>query len=128
MPSVMSDLDDKAPQTPENSADRRVGNRAPLKLDVNYRQGETYLFSRTSDVSELGIFLVTEHPLPVATFLRLEFRMPDDGEKLLLDGEVVWVDSVGRSHERGMGIRFITPSVQVKKRLSALIRTIAYLE
>jgi uncharacterized protein (TIGR02266 family) len=110
------------------SADRRVGSRAPFKLDVNYRHGETYLFSSTRDVSELGIFLVTDNPLPVATKLQLEFRMPDDGEKIVVDGEVVWIDPVGRGHEQGMGIRFIDPSAQIRIRLSALVRTIAYLE
>lgn len=109
-------------------ADRRTGTRAPVKIDVNYRHGETYLFSRSSDVSELGIFLVSKDPLPVATRLELEFRLPDGGERFVVEGEVVWVNMGSHGHEPGMGIQFVTPSSQARMQLSALVRTIAYLE
>jgi type IV pilus assembly protein PilZ len=97
-------------------------------MDVNYRHGETYLFSRASNLSELGIFLVSNDPLPKGSRLELQFSSLSGAEPLVVDGEVVWIDHGAHNREPGMGIRFINPSVETQQRIKALIRTLAYLE
>jgi uncharacterized protein (TIGR02266 family) len=108
--------------------DRRVFPRHPVKLEVNYRHGETYLFSRTENMSEIGIFLVSEEPVETGTALALSFAPPEGGDSIEVDGVVVWVENPGGVRRPGMGVRFVGPSRKVRERIKALIRTVQYLE
>ena len=111
-----------------DSHERRLHKRHKLKIDVNYRRGETYLFSQSENLSELGIFLVSNDPLARGTELELRFSPPEGGAPIEVTGEVVWIEMGGHGKAPGMGIRFLSPSTEVRDRIKALIRTIAYLE
>ena len=108
--------------------ERRRQRRHTAAIDVNYRHDDTYLYSRSSNISELGIFLVSDTPAAPGTVLELVFALPDSGEEIRLSGEVMWTIEQGRGRSPGMGIRFVEPSPEIRKRIRALIRTIAVLE
>lgn len=108
--------------------DRRSQPRHNIRLDVNYRHGDNYLFSRSSNLSEMGIFLVTSDPLSTGTILDLRFAVPGDENPVEVRGEVVWLEQGGSGIEPGMGIRFIDPTNEARSKVMTLIRTMAYLE
>lgn len=108
--------------------ERRVHPRHAVQLDVNYQRGDHYLFSRSSNLSELGIFLVTDAPAPVGTELDLSFRSPGGGEAIRVRGQVMWIDPGTSGGEPGMGIRFVSPDDETRARIKALIRTVAVIE
>jgi len=97
-------------------------------LEVNYRCGDTYLFSRSSNLSELGIFLTTPTPLDKGTRIELSFALPGEPEPIRIPGEVVWVLRAAPGVEPGMGVRFIDPGPEMRSRIKSIIRTMAYLE
>ena len=108
--------------------ERREQPRHTIRLDVNYRHGDNYLFSRSSNLSEMGIFLVTDAPMSTGTKLELRFAVQGDDNPIEVMGVVVWIDPGTDGAEPGMGIRFLDPSEDTKRRVKALIRTMAYLE
>jgi uncharacterized protein (TIGR02266 family) len=108
--------------------DRRGVQRHKATLDVNYRHGDTYLFSRSENLSELGIFLVSKELLAIGTHMELKFRPPGGNEEIEIHGEVVWIDQGSERRESGMGVRFTNPDQFTRERIKTLIRTIAYLE
>ncbi len=108
--------------------DRRREKRHEITLDVNYRHGDTYLYSRSSNLSEMGLFLVTRAPLAKGTTLELHFNVPGEVQPIEVSGEVVWVEKADASSEPGMGIRFNDPSEETRQRVKTLIRTMAYLD
>jgi uncharacterized protein (TIGR02266 family) len=107
--------------------ERRVHTRHKAKIDVNYKHGDTYLFSKTENLSEFGIFLVSTTPFEKGTKLELTFRQPEGGEPIEVTGEVMWVEQEGNGRKPGMGIRFIEPNEKQRARIKTLIRTVAYL-
>jgi len=109
-------------------AEKRRQPRHAVRLEVNYRCGDNYLFSRSSNLSEMGIFLTTPTPLAKGTRLELSFAPPGGEEPIRLQGEVVWTLGAGPGVEPGMGVRFIDPPPDARARVKALIRTFAYLE
>jgi len=109
-------------------AEKRSQTRHVIRLEVNYRCGDTYLFSRSSNLSEMGIFLTTPTPLDRGTRIELSFADPGIEEPIRVLGEVVWTLQARADVEPGMGVRFIDPSPEVRSRVKALIRTMAYLE
>ena len=96
---------------------------------MDYASGDTFLFAYLANISEMGIFLRTEEPLPMGTALRLRFA-PPDGAPLELDGLVVWVNHVrpgGDNPNPGMGVRFVGLTSEQRERVVQLVRAIAYL-
>jgi len=108
--------------------DRRREPRHAIKIDVNYRHDETYLYSHTGNISEMGIFLLAENPLPVETTIELRFAVPGESEPWRVEGEVRWVVHPGSGKPAGMGVKFVEPSDEFRQRIRELIRTMAYLE
>lgn len=114
----------------DDQPDRRHHERYDAEIQVDYRSGDTFLFSYIQNISEMGIFIRSDHPLEVGT--RLELRFHPEGEPPLeLRGTVVWVNPlrpVGENINPGMGVRFEQLTPEARERLVALVRTIAYLQ
>lgn len=109
--------------------ERRQSERIPVDLSVDYKHGDTFLFSYITNISQMGIFVRSEIPLPPGTVLRLRFA-PPGSEPLELDGEVVWINPYrpeGENLNPGMGIRFVHLTPAMREKLVDLVRTIAYL-
>ncbi len=109
--------------------DRRNTGRVPVRFDVNCRYDETYLFTRASNLSELGIFLVTSEPAALGSEVDLQFKAPDGSNSgLEVRARVVWIDRNSQGVDTGMGLEFIEIEPELQKRIRTLIRTVAYLD
>lgn len=111
-------------------ADRRTHERFDTWIQVDVASGETFLFAYITNISEMGIFVQSESPLPVGSEIALRFT-PDDGESFSLHGMVVWINPVrpdGDNPNPGMGVRFEGLSGDERERVVALVRTVAYLQ
>ena len=111
-------------------SERRVFSRYPTALQVDYTQGENFLFSNISNISEMGIFIYSNEPLPVGTKLTLRFG-PDGQPPLELNGEVMWINPYradGNNINPGMGVRFTSLKLAQREQIVQLMRTIAYLD
>ena len=115
---------------PEPSgAERREHQRFDTSISVDYASGETFLFAYLQNISEMGIFIRTDHPARVGTRLRLRFQV-EEGEPLTLDGEVTWINPLRESGDNlnpGMGVRFIELTPDKREEVVGLVRTVAYL-
>lgn len=113
-----------------DAPDRRLHERYATEIQVDYRSGENFLFSYIQNISEMGIFIRSNEPLPVGSDLDLRFH-PDGEEPLEIRGQVVWVNPVrpiGENINPGMGVRFENLTPELRERVVELVRTIAYLQ
>ena len=120
----------KHPREPE----RRLHERYPAtSIAVDYSSGDNFLFSYLSNISEMGIFIRTDDPLPIGTELKLRFgevSMNGSGP-LQLTGIVTWINPVrepGASPHAGMGVKFLELSKEQREAVVHLVRTVAYLQ
>jgi type IV pilus assembly protein PilZ len=117
----------------EDPADRREHQRFETSIAVDYASGETFLFAYLQNISEMGIFIRTDHPQRVGTRLRLRFQVESgerEHEPLTLDGEVAWINPLretGDNLNPGMGVRFIELTPDKREEVVGLVRTVAYL-
>jgi uncharacterized protein (TIGR02266 family) len=108
--------------------DRRGRARTDVKLDVNYRHGDVYLYSRSSNASEFGIFLLSDEPRPVGSLLELEFKTPHARQPIKVTGKVVWVEENKGGAETGMGVQFVDLDSETQQRIRSLIRIVACID
>jgi type IV pilus assembly protein PilZ len=124
---MSGDLSD--PNSDAAGAERREHERFETSVAVDYASGDTFLFAYLKNISEMGIFIRSNDPLPVGTHLRLRFHV-DEGDPLVLAGEVTWVNAYkegGDNLNPGMGVRFMTLTAERREQVVALVRTVAYL-
>ncbi len=110
-------------------ADRREHQRYDVSVAVDYASGDTFLFAYLTNISEMGIFIRSDTPLPIGTHLELRFT-PDGQEPIELGGEVTWVNPYrpfGDNLNPGMGVSFKRLTPELRERIVALVRTVAYL-
>ena len=113
----------------QDGSERREHQRFDTSIAVDYASGETFLFAYLQNISEMGIFIRTDHPSTVGTRLRLRFHVEEE-EPLTLDGEVTWINPLRASGDNlnpGMGVRFMELSADKREQVVSLVRTVAYL-
>jgi type IV pilus assembly protein PilZ len=96
--------------------EKRKKARIPLRVKVEYRSLGGFVSDWTDNISEGGLFILTENPLPVGSQVRLVFSLP--GLPLMLDlrGRVRWVTSP-YGLRSGMGIEFTELGESVRGRI-----------
>jgi uncharacterized protein (TIGR02266 family) len=114
--------------TPQHDGERRGKPRYNVRFAVNYRYGDAYLYSRASNASEFGIFLVSAHTLPLGSAIRLEFEIPSAREPVTVSGEVVWVEDGSGGQDPGMGIKFVDLDPEKQRHLRSLVRVVACID
>ena len=122
--------DDARSDDEPSGAERRSFERFDTWLQVDVESGESFLFAYITNISEMGIFIRSEAPLPIGTELRLRFAA-EEAPPLELDGMVVWINPMranGDNPNPGMGVRFSELTREQRERLVALVRTVAYLQ
>lgn len=98
--------------------------------DVDCDTEDTFLFASLTNISEMGIFVRTNDPLPVGTTMTLRFAPRPPDTPFTMEGRVEWLNRLsvfGDNLNPGMGIMFIDLQREERERLVSAIRTIAYL-
>jgi type IV pilus assembly protein PilZ len=121
------DMRQSEPPPPD---EQRASERHEVAWAVDCETEDTFLFASITNVSEMGIFVRTDEPLPVGTRVLLRFAPAGADAPFVQRGRVQWVNKVhmfGDNPNPGMGILFTDLHREDRERLVAAIRTIAYL-
>jgi uncharacterized protein (TIGR02266 family) len=103
----------------------------PIKLKVDWKSEGNFLFENATNISEHGIFIETNDPMPPGTMIDLQFALPDAKQKIEVLGEVAWTNPVrpqkNANLNPGMGIRFVNLKEIDKETILSLVKRIAVL-
>jgi type IV pilus assembly protein PilZ len=88
-------------------AERRTGLRIDTKIEVMFRDLGDFAYTYMLNVSNGGLFLKTDSPLPLETGIEMRLKLPDDQEVMEIQGRVVWSNPITNILPAGMGIQFI---------------------
>jgi hypothetical protein len=78
----------------------RCFERYPAQFPVLLKSTEYRLYDEVHDVSEGGIGVLTQHPMPAMTLVKMMLEVPHERELIEVLGRVMW------SKPGAMGIRF----------------------
>ncbi len=100
-----------------------------MTWSVDCNTEDTFLYASITNISALGIFVLTREPLAVGTRITLRFAPPGAQAPFVVAGIVQWLNPVRPLSENlnpGMGIRFLDLGPDDRERLVEAIHTIAY--
>jgi len=88
--------------------DNRTNRRVETSIDILFRESGAFIKSHTLNVSNGGLFLETENPLPIDSVVTLRMRLPGETEPMEIQGCVVWSNPKGKNNAfpSGMGRQF----------------------
>lgn len=115
---------------PPDGNERRSFVRVDVgNWDVDCTDGDNFLYSYITNISEMGIFIHSRTPPDIDRLLRLRFTAPGE-EATDLEGVVAWINPYrpnGENLNPGFGVRFTNLAPEQRERLVALVHAIAYL-
>jgi type IV pilus assembly protein PilZ len=86
----------------------RENQRFESNIEILYESSGAMIQSHTLNISNGGLFLETEYPLPVGSEVTLRMVLPGETEPIEIQGCVVWSNPRGNKNNfpSGMGIQF----------------------
>jgi len=106
-------------------SDQRRGQRAPVRLRVDYERMNSFFADYTKNISKGGTFIKTARPLPLGARCQFAFALPALSDPLMLEGEVAFMLTPGEAQQRGaeagMGIRFVFRDVAAQRDFADLV-------
>ncbi|MDB4931455.1 MAG: hypothetical protein JWM10_3939 [Myxococcaceae bacterium] len=115
---------------PPDGNERRSFVRVDVaNWEVDCSDGDIFLYSYITNISEMGIFINSRTPPDLERPVRLRFTAPGE-ESMDLEGVVAWINPYrpdGENLNPGFGVRFTNLAPEQRERLVALVHAIAYL-
>ncbi len=92
-----------------SSCRKRVKERVPIQHDVTYTHAGKAIDGIGLNVSQRGMFIATERPVPPGAKVLLDLTLPGLSKPLSVRARVVWVctQEAGSSAIAGMGVQFL---------------------
>lgn len=105
--------------------------RVPIDAEVIFKDGGKEYSSELHDVSEGGLFICMERPLPMGTQLNIKFKLPEIPGTIEVEGKVVRVVEKGAGYPAhalpGNGIKFSHISAEARRDIASYIKTGNYM-
>lgn len=103
-----------------SSSQKRIHERVPVQFDVAFTHAGEAADGVGLNVSQRGMFIATDRPVPPGEEILLEFTAPGRSHPLSIRAKVAWVcrQEAEPSATSGFGVRFLvymlTPSQMVR--------------
>lgn len=115
-----------APPEPEEPQSRPGRFRVGLAVSCETR--DAFLSGRVTNISRGGLFIRSDHPLPLQSEVDLEFTLPGTGHAIRTTGRVIWNYDMAKGSSRivpGSGIKFVDLSPADRALLEACLERLA---
>ena len=106
----------------------RTEPRAPKTLSLTYKDKKSFIKAYTGNISNGGLFIKTEKPLPQGEKFLLKLQLPELKEPMKINSEVAWISGSSGTTEKGapgMGIKFLEMSPSDRETLTRYIQDIS---
>ncbi len=105
------------------AGERRDRLRCEVHIDLEVSSDQGSYSGVTRDLSEAGVFIVTELDCPVGTQVDLSLRLPNRSEPCRCVGEVRWVRTAEADKDipPGLGLRFVLLEPEARRAIQAFL-------
>jgi type IV pilus assembly protein PilZ len=106
---------------------KRAHERYEVTIPVDCSTQQIFLSNHVCNISRGGLFIRSDHPLPLQAEVSLVLELPD-GVRIRATGRVIWNYDVVKGSSQiipGSGIRFVEMSPQDRTVLEAYLKRLA---
>jgi len=102
------------------AADKRRQKRVTLHAAVSVRSETNFFMGFSENISEGGVFVATLSPPPRGSRIDLAVTV-NEGDVMMVTGEVAWIREDGQGHATGCGVRFLDVTPKQSAALRQLV-------
>lgn len=103
----------------------RAETRSPKIISLSYKDKDAFIKAYTANISNRGLFIKTDSPLPKGEFFQLVLQLPRLRTPMKIKCEVVWTrgpETGAATDPSGMGIRFVEMSDTDRRTIALYIQ------
>ena len=108
----------------DEGADKRVHDRKPIRLVVEYEGADDLIGDYTDNLSEGGIFVTTTRQFAIGDQVKLALSFPGLLAPINIEGVVRWSRAGDHEADRGVGIEFDEFDSSSRERVEGIIARI----
>ena len=105
-----------------SSPQKRKAKRVDCNVPVEGKQGALFDDSKTVNISEGGVGIITKTAVPIDTTMAVEISLSPKSEPIIALGQVKWVSQIPDSDSYRVGLSFSDAVNTSKSRLSKYFR------
>ena len=104
--------------------EKRGRPRATTKIEITFKEVGGFVKAYMLNVSNGGLFVKAEDPLPLDSPVLLKLTLPGESEEMQIGGCVVWNNPKDRknSFPKGMGIQFVEIKPEHAKKIEGFVK------
>jgi uncharacterized protein (TIGR02266 family) len=102
--------------------ERRTLPRIETSLEITYKKSGVFMFAYMPNLNSGGLFIKTDHFLPVDTELEMSIQLPNETDIMHIGGRVVWTKVKSHAFPAGMGIQFIGIPSEYKEKIQSFVK------
>jgi len=102
--------------------EKRIAARYECQVPLMDEKKETLACSQTIDISKTGVGFVSAQFIPINTKMMVEISLARDGEPVLIQGKVKWVEKAAEASTYRVGMTFPDISDQAQSRIESYFK------
>ena len=104
--------------------EKRTNLRANTEIQILFKELGAFSKVYMLNVSNGGLFIKTDDPLPLEKTVVLRLQLPGETEMMEIEGRVIWNNPKGvkNSFPRGMGIQFVKMEPENQETIEAFVK------
>jgi len=95
-----------------------------VRIEIMFKEYASFIKVYMPNVTNGGLFIRTDNPLPLDTPIQLRMRLPEETEDIEVDGRVVWTFVKGSKKAflpKGMGIQFVNMRPEYSHKIKTIV-------
>ena len=102
--------------------EKRIDARYECQVPLMDERKATLVHSQTIDISKSGVGFVSARFIPINTKMMIEISLVRDGEPVLVQGKVKWVEKAAESSTYRIGMTFPDISDKAQSRIEGYFK------
>lgn len=101
----------------KTKAERREGERFKIQIWAEEKRNNSVYYHLLTNLSKHGLFIEKKLPFPVGSTIKLELKLPDSEEKILIKGVITGNYQDPSSNNMGAGLEFVDMDQEVIEKI-----------
>jgi Tfp pilus assembly protein PilZ len=105
----------------EKSEEKREGKRFKVQIWAEEKRNNSVYYHLLTNLSKKGLFIEKKLPFPVGSTIKLELKLPDSDEKIVIKGDITGNYQDPSSNNLGAGLEFVDMDQAVIEKIAKFL-------
>ncbi|MBN1625431.1 MAG: PilZ domain-containing protein [Deltaproteobacteria bacterium] len=105
----------------KNTGERRQGQRSKIQIWAEEKRENSVYYHLLTNLSKTGLFIEKKLPFPVGSTVKLELKLPESDEKIIVKGNIIGNYQDPSLKNMGAGLKFVDMDQEVIEKIDRFL-------